>query len=92
MTDDEDFYRMQGKYTNGKFAYLYPSWMTCMVYGGYNPSTQPQPIAELYEIYNPKGEQYVEGATYDARVIPFDDGEMVEIIEQIPDKNESKSS
>ena len=85
INEDESFFSIKGKYINGKLAYSYPSWMMFGMVTVTDPSTQPQPIAELYEIYNPKGEVYVEGADYKARIIPFDDGEMVEIIEQIQD-------
>lgn len=83
--EEKDLFTIRGRYTKGKLAYSYPSWMMFGMVGVADPSTHPQPVAELYEIYNPKGEQYVEGVEYIARVIPFDDGDIVEIIEQIPD-------
>jgi hypothetical protein len=69
-------------YTNGKLVFEYPQWM---LYGVLPAQPRAAPVTEQYELYNPKNIELVEGARYKVVLIPFDDGDAAEIIEQIQD-------
>lgn len=75
-----DFLTIVGKYVDGKLEYSYPRWM--MTYYSridFLPQV-PKMDTVHYEIFNPSEIVLNENAQYSARMIHFDDGDIVEII------------
>lgn len=82
---ESDFFTIVGKYVNGKLEYSYPRWM--MMFTGIDiPPLAPVESFERYEVFNPAKIALVENTQYSARIISFNDGDIVEIIEEIKHK------
>jgi hypothetical protein len=79
---ESDFFTIVGKYVDGRLEYMRPSWATMFSMIDFLPQPLPTTI-EKYEVFNPAQIDLVENAQYSARLISFDDGELVEIIKKI---------
>jgi hypothetical protein len=78
---ESDFFTIVGKYVDGKLEYSYPRWMMMFNRIDFLPQNS-KVVNEQYEIFNPAKIDLVENLQYSARVIHFDDGDIVEIIDK----------